>query len=69
MIKYEDIIRKIKNLENKKLRNEEKIKSLSQDNISIISNLKILNQKKEQLEKMDHELSDIIPSKKKDIAK
>lgn len=69
MIKYEDIIRRIKNLENKKSRNEERIKSLSQDNISIISNLKILNQKKEQLEKMDHELSDIIPSKKKDIAK
>jgi 3-deoxy-D-manno-octulosonic-acid transferase len=69
MIKYEDIIRKIKNLENKKSKNEEKIKSLSQDNISIISNLKILNQKKEQLEKMDHELSDIIPLKKKDIAK
>ena len=69
MIKYEDIIRRIKNLENKKSKNEEKIKSLSEDNISIISNLKILNQKKEQLEKMDHELSDIIPPKKTDIAK
>ena len=69
MIKYEDIIRRIKNLENKKSKNEGKIKSLSEDNISIISNLKILNQKKEQLEKMDHELSDIIQPKKKDIAK
>ena len=69
MIKYEDIIRRIKNLKNKKSRNEEKIKALSENNITIISNLKILNQKKEQLEKMDHELSDIIPPKKKDIAK
>ena len=31
--------------------------------------LKLLNQKKELLEKMESELSELIPSKKKDVAK
>ncbi len=69
MINYEDIIRRIKNLETKKMRNENKIKALSEENNIIVSNLKLLNQKKEQFEKLDNELSDIIPVKKKDIAK
>lgn len=69
MISYEDIIRRIKNLETKKIRNKNKIKALSEENNTIISNLKLLNQKKEQFEKLDNELSDIIPVKKKDVAK
>lgn len=68
MIKYEDIIKQISNMEKKKSRNEERIKILSEENNSIISNLKILNQKKEILEKMDHDLEGLIPNKKKDVA-
>lgn len=60
MIKYDDIIRQITILEKRKLRNEEKIKSLSETNNSIISDLKILYQRKEQFEKMDSEISKIV---------
>lgn len=68
MIKYEDIIKQISNMEKKKIKNEERIKLLSEENNILISNLKILNQKKEILEKMDHDLEDLIPNKKKDVA-
>ena len=51
MIKYEDIIKRIANIEKKKIKNEERIKLLSEENNTLNSNLKILNQKKEMLEK------------------
>lgn len=60
MIKYDDIIRQISILEKQKTRNEEKIKSLSETTNSIISDLKVLHQKKEQFEKMDSEISEIV---------
>lgn len=65
MIKYEDIIKRIANIEKKKIKNEERIKLLSEENNTLNSNLKILNQKKEMLEKMDQDLADLIPDKKK----
>ena len=68
MIKYEDIIKRIANIEKKKIKNEERIKLLSEENNTLNSNLKILNQKKEMLEKMDQDLADLIPDKKKAIA-
>ena len=46
MIKYEDIIKRIANIEKKKIKNEERIKLLSEENNTLNSNLKILNQKK-----------------------
>lgn len=61
MIKYEDIIKRIANIEKKKIKNEERIKLLSEENNTLNSNLKILNQKKEMLEKMDQDLADLIP--------
>lgn len=64
MIKYEDIIKRIANIEKKKIKNEERIKLLSEENNTLNSNLKILNQKKEMLEKMDQDLADLIPEKK-----
>ena len=64
MIKYEDIIKRIANIEKKKIKNEERIKLLSEENNTLNSNLKILNQKKEMLEKMDQDLADLIPDKK-----
>ena len=57
MIRYEDIIRKIHLLENQKIKNEERIKKYSEENI-------LLNQKKEMMEKMESDLSDILSSQK-----
>lgn len=65
MIKYEDIIKRIASIEKKKIKNEQWIKSLSEENNTLTANLKILNQKKEMLEKMDQDLADLIPDKKK----
>ena len=65
MIKYEDIIKRIASIEKKKIKNEQRIKSLSEENNTLTANLKILNQKKEMLEKMDQNLADLIPDKKK----
>ena len=68
MIKYEDIVKRISNIEKKKIKNDERIKLLSDENNTLNSNLKILNQKKEMLEKMDQDLADLIPDKKKTVA-
>lgn len=68
MIKYEDIIKRIANIEKKKIKNEERIKLLSEENNTLTANLKLLNQKKEMLEKMDQDLADLIPDKKKTLA-
>lgn len=68
MIKYEDIIKRIANIEKKKIKNEERIKLLSEENNTLTANLKLLNQKKEMLEKMDQDLADLIPDKKKAVA-
>lgn len=69
MIKYEDILKKIKYYEARKAKNDEKLAQLNEENLTLASTLKLLNQKKELLEKMESELSDLIPSKKKDVAK
>lgn len=69
MIKYEDILKKIKYYEDRKAKNDEKLAQLNKENLTLTSTLKLLNQKKEVLEKMESELSDLIPSKKKDVAK
>ena len=68
MIKYEDIIKRIANIEKKKIKNEERIKALSDENNILTANLKLLHQKKEMFEKMDQDLSDLIPDKKKTVA-
>ena len=68
MIKYEDITKRIASIEKKKIKNEQRIKSLSEENNTLTANLKILNQKKEMLEKMDQDLADLIPEKKKTVA-
>ena len=68
MIKYEDIVKRIANIENKKIKNEERIKALSDENNVLTANLKLLNQKKEMFEKMDQDLADLIPDKKKTVA-
>lgn len=68
MIKYEDIIKRIANIEKKKIKNEERIKLLSEENNTLTANLKVLNQKKEMLEKIDQDLADLIPNKKKTVA-
>lgn len=68
MIKYEDIVKRIANIEKKKIKNEERIKLLSEENNTLTANLKVLNQKKEMLEKMDQDLADLIPDKKKTVA-
>lgn len=68
MIKYEDIVKRIANIEKKKIKNEERIKTLSDENNVLTANLKLLNQKKEILEKMDQDLADLIPDKKKTVA-
>lgn len=60
MIKYEDIVKRIANIEKKKIKNEERIKQLLDENNTLTANLKILNQKKEMLEKMDQDLADLI---------
>ena len=64
MIKYEDIVKRIATIEKKKIKNEERIKTLSDENNVLTANLKVLNQKKEILEKMDQDLADLIPDKK-----
>lgn len=64
MIRYEDIIRKIHLLENQEIKNEERIKKYSEENILIANKLKLLNQKKEMMEKMESDLSDILSSQK-----
>lgn len=68
MIKYEDIIKRIANIEKKKIKNEERIKTLSEENNILTANLKLLNQKKEMFEKMDQDLADLISDKKKTVA-
>lgn len=68
MIKYEDIIKRIANIEKKKIKNEERIKQLSDENNTLTANLKVLNQKKEMLEKINQDLADLIPDKKKTVA-
>lgn len=68
MIKYEDIIKRIANIEKQKIKNEERIKQLSDENNTLTANLKVLNQKKEMLEKIDQDLADLIPDKKKTVA-
>ena len=68
MIKYEDIVKRISTIEKKKIKNEERIKTLSEENNVLTANLKLLNQKKEVLEKMNQDLADLIPDKKKTVA-
>lgn len=68
MIKYEDIVKRIATIEKKKIKNEERIKTLSDENNILTANLKVLNQKKEMFEKMDQDLTDLIPDKKKTVA-
>lgn len=68
MIKYEDIVKRISTIEKKKIKNEDRIKLLSEENNVLIANLKLLNQKKEMFEKMDQDLSNLIPDKKKTVA-
>ncbi len=68
MIKYEDIVKRISTIEKKKIKNEEHIKTLSDENNVLTANLKLLNQKKEMFEKMDQDLADLIPNKKKTVA-
>lgn len=68
MIKYEDIVKRIANIEKKKIKNEERIKTLSEENNVLTANLKLLNQKKEMFEKMDQDLADLISNKKKTVA-
>ncbi len=67
MIKYEDIVKRIANIEKKKIKNEERIKILSEENNVLTTNLKLLNQKKEMFEKMDQDLADLISDKKKAV--
>ena len=67
MIKYEDIIKRIASIEKKKIKNEERIKQLLDENNTLTANLKVLNQKKEMLEKMDQDLADLISDKKKTV--
>lgn len=68
MIKYEDIVKRISTIEKKKIKNEERIKTLSEENNVLTANLKLLNQKKKMFEKMDQDLSDLTPDKKKTVA-
>lgn len=68
MIKYEDIVKRISTIEKKKIKNEERIKTLSNENNVLTANLKLLNQKKEMFEKMDQDLADLISDKKKTVA-
>lgn len=51
MIKYEDIVKRISNIEKKKIKNEERIKTLSDENNVLTANLKLLNQKKRSIRK------------------
>ena len=65
MIKYADIVKRISFIEKRKIKNEEKIKFLIEENNTLSSNLKLLNKKKEMIEKMNQELADLIHDKKK----
>lgn len=65
MIKYEDIVKRISTIEKKKIKNEDRIKLLSDENNVLTANLKVLNQKKEMFEKMDQDLADLISDKKR----
>lgn len=65
MIKYEDIIKQIRILENKKQKNDARLASLTQENSDINAKLKVLNQKKELFEKMNNELSELLDIAKK----
>ena len=65
MIKYEDVIREIKALSKQKKKNEKRIHELNEQNNSIVSNLKILNTKKEVFEKLDADLGSVIRKKEK----
>mgnify|MGYP006327657099 FL=1 len=67
MIKYEDIVKRISTIEKKKIKNEERIKTLSEENNILTSNLKLLNQKKKIIEKMDQDLADLNSDKKKTV--
>ena len=67
MIKYEDIVKRISTIEKKKIKNEDRIKLLSEENNVLTANLKVLNQKKEMFEKMDQDLADLISDKKKAV--
>lgn len=69
MIRYEDILKRISTIEKKKTRNEERIKVLTEENITLSSNLKILNQKKELLEKMEVDLNNIFGTSAKSVDK
>ena len=51
MIKYEDIVKRISTIEKKKIKNEDRIKLLSEENNVLIANLKVLNQKKRNVRK------------------
>ena len=42
MIKYEDIVKRISTIEKKKIKNEERIKTLSEENNILTANLKLL---------------------------
>ena len=68
MIKYEDIVKRISTIEKNKIKTAERIKTLSEENNILTANLKLLNQKKEMFEKMDQDLADLIPDKKKTVA-
>lgn len=67
MIRYEDILKRISTIEKKKTRNEERIKVLTEENITLSSNLKLLNQKKELLEKMEVDLNNIFGTSVKSV--
>ena len=41
MIKYEDIVKRIANIEKKKIKNEERIKQLLDENNTLTANLKM----------------------------
>ena len=69
MIRYEDILKRISTIEKKKPRNEERIKVLTEENITLSSNLKLLNQKKELLEKMEVDLNNIFGTNAKSVDK
>lgn len=67
MIRYEDILKRISTIGKKKTRNEERIKVLTEENITLSSNLKPLNQKKELLEKMEVDLNNIFGTSVKSV--
>lgn len=69
MIRYEDILKRISTIEKKKTRNEERIKVLTKENITLSSNLKLLNQKKELLEKMEVDLNNIFGTNAQSVDK